>query len=85
MLFENVLKNIIKILSISFLKLSGGVGGGVDSENNHAGSSISDQCYFYAKYSTNASTRACFYKFLGEQNNRSKSAARCVAIAINFF
>ena len=25
-------------------------------------SPISDQCYFYAKYDKNASTRACFFK-----------------------
>ena len=30
---------------------------------------ISDQCYFYAKYDKNASTRACFLKFLSEKNN----------------
>ena len=53
----------IKILSISFLKLWGG------GENNPVMSSISDQCYFYAKYGKNASTRACFLKFLREENN----------------
>ena len=37
--------NIINILSISFLELSGG-----GAENNLVRSSISDQCYFYAKY-----------------------------------
>ena len=30
--------------------------------------SISDQCYFYAKYDKNESTRACFLTFLMEQN-----------------
>ena len=49
-----------KTLSISFLKLWGG-------EKNHV-RSISDQCYFYAKYDKNTSTiaiyRACFLKFL---------------------
>ena len=39
------------------------------SENNPVKSSISDQCYFYAKYDKNASTRACFLKFLRKQNN----------------
>ena len=34
-------------------------GGG--AENNPVRSSISDQCYFYAKYDKNASTRACFF------------------------
>ena len=33
------------------------LGGG---ENNPVGSSITDQCYFYAKYNKNALTRACF-------------------------
>ena len=41
-------------------------GGG---ENNPVRSSISDQCYFYAKYDKNASTRACFLNFLRKQNN----------------
>ena len=41
-------------------------GGG---ENNLVRSSISDQCYFYANYDKNASTRACFLKFLWEQDN----------------
>ena len=36
---------------------------------NPVKSLISDQCYFYAKYDKNASTRACFFKFLREQNN----------------
>ena len=48
-----------------FSKTLGGGGG----ENNPVRSSISDQCYFYAKYDKNASTRACFLKFLREQNN----------------
>ena len=43
------------------------LGGG--GENNPVRYSISDQCYFYAKYDENASTRACFFKFLREQNN----------------
>ena len=38
------------------------------AENNPVGSPISDQCYFYAKYDKNASTRACFFKFLRKQN-----------------
>ena len=38
---------------------------GVGAENNPVRSAISDQCYFYAKYDKNASTRACFLKFLG--------------------
>ena len=42
-------------------------GGG--AENNPVRSSISDQSYFYAKYDKNASTRACFLKFLRKQNN----------------
>ena len=45
-------------ISISFLKLWGGGG----AENIPVRSSISDQCYFYAKYDKNASTRACFFK-----------------------
>ena len=46
-----------------FLKLWGG------AESNPVRSSISDQCYFYAKYDKNASTRACLLKFPSEQNN----------------
>ena len=36
--------------------------GGEGDENKPVGSSINDQCYFYAKYDKNASTRACFFK-----------------------
>ena len=36
--------------------------GGGGGENNPERSSISDQCYFYAKYDKNVSTRACFSK-----------------------
>ena len=43
--------------------------GGGGGENNPVRSSISDQSYFYAKYDKNASTRACFLKFLRKQNN----------------
>ena len=43
------------------------LGGG--AENNPVRSSISDECYFYANFDKNASTRACFFKFLREQNN----------------
>ena len=32
---------------------------GEGAENNPVRSSESDQCYFYAKYDKNASTRAC--------------------------
>ena len=39
------------------------------AENNPVRPPISDQCYFYAKYDKNASTRACFLKFLRKQNN----------------
>ena len=42
------------------------------AENNPVRSSISDQCYFYAKYDKNASTRACFSIFLGEQITHSR-------------
>ena len=42
--------------------------GGGGGENNLVRSPISDQCYFYAKYDKNASTRACFLKFLRKQN-----------------
>ena len=66
------------MLSISFLKRGGG------AENIPVGSSISDQCYFYAKYDKNASTRACFFYFSGRKITHSKSVARCVAI-INIF
>ena len=46
-----------------FFKLWGG------GENNPVRSSVSDQCYFYAKYDKNTSTRACFLKFPRKQNN----------------
>ena len=39
------------------------------TENIPVRSSISDQCYFYAKYDKNASTKACFFKFPREKNN----------------
>ena len=39
------------------------------AESNPVRSSISDQCYFYAKYDKNASTRACLLKFPKGQNN----------------
>ena len=58
------------------------LGGG--GENNPVRSSISDQCYVYAKYDKNASTRACFLNFSGSKLTHSKSVARCVAI-INIF
>ena len=50
-----------------FSKPCGGGGGG--AENIPVRSSITDQCYFYANYDKNASTRACFLKFLRKQNN----------------
>ena len=56
---------------------------GVGAENNPVRFSISDQCYFYAKYDKSASTRACFFNFSGSVTH-SKSVARCVAI-INIF
>ena len=37
------------------------LGGGGGAENIPVRSSKSDQCYFYAKYDKNASTRACFF------------------------
>ena len=66
MLFENVHNNIINILSISFIKLSGGGG-----ENNPVRFSISDQYYFYALYNKKASTRACFF-FSRSKTTRNK-------------
>ena len=55
------------------------------AENNPVRSSISDQCYFYAKYDKNASTRACFFKYFPlSKITHSKSVARCVA-KINIF
>ena len=53
--------NIVHFFSKTFF-----LGGG--AENNPLRSSI-DQCYFYAKYDKNASTRACLLKFPREQNN----------------
>ena len=55
------------------------------AENNPARSSISDQCYFYAKYDKNASTRAYFFNFSGSKITHSKSVSRCVAIIDIFF
>ena len=43
-----------------FLNFGGG------AENNPVRSSVSDQCYFYAKYDKNVSTRACFFKISQE-------------------
>ena len=51
---------------VHFLSKTLGGGGG---ENNPVRSSISDQCYFYAKYDKKASTRACLLKFPREKNN----------------
>ena len=62
------------------LKLWGG-----GAENNTMRSSINGQCYFYAKCNKNASTRACFLKFLGEQITHSKSVARCVVTIFIFY
>ena len=39
---------------------------GTEAENISVRSSISDQCYFYAKYDKNALTSACFFKLLRE-------------------
>ena len=39
------------------------------AENNPVMSSISEKCSFHEKYDKNASTSACFLKFLREQNN----------------
>ena len=47
--------NIVHFLSKLFFWRAG-------AENNPVRSSISDQCYFHAKYDKNASTRACFLK-----------------------
>ena len=63
---------------IYFVKLWGG------AENNPERSSISDKCYFYAKYDKNASTRACFFNLSGSKITHSKSVVKCVAI-INIF
>ena len=76
--FENVLENLISILYCSFTFEN--FGGGV--ENNPERSSISDECYFYAKYDKNASTRACFFFNFSWSVTDSKSVARCVAIII---
>ena len=54
--------NIVHFFSKTFVFGGGG-------ENNPVMSSISGQCSFHAKYDKNASTRACFLKFLREQNN----------------
>ena len=59
------------------------LGGG--GENIPVRSSIIDQCYFYAKYDKNASTRACFFNFSGRKITHSKSVARCVAIIDIFY
>ena len=54
------------------------------AENNPVRSSISDECYFYANFDKNASTRACFFNFSGSKITHSKSVARCVAIIDTF-
>ena len=66
------------MLFIFFLNFGGG------AENNPERSSISDKCYFYAKYDKNASTRACFFNFSGSITD-SKSVARYVCSYNNYF
>ena len=70
--------NIVHFFSKTFT-----IGGG-GAENNPVRFSISDQCYFYAKYDKNASTRACLLKFPSSKITHSKSVARCVAIIYIF-
>ena len=45
-------------------------------KNNPVRSSINDQCYFYAIYDKNASTRACFFKFPREQNDTQQECSQ---------
>ena len=52
----NIFVIFFKSINCSFLFQNFGDG----VENNPVRSSISDQCYFYAKYDKNASTRSCF-------------------------
>ena len=59
------------------------LGGG--GENNPVRPSISDQCYFYAKYDKNASTRACFFKFFREQNTSWQECSQIVCSYNLFF
>ena len=54
------------------------------AENNPVGSSISDQCYFYAKYDEKHQLEHVFFNFSGSKITHSKNVARCVAI-INIF
>ena len=54
------------------------LGGG--GENNPVGSSISDQCCFYAKYDKNALIKAWIFNFSGRKITHSKSLARYAAI-----
>ena len=55
------------------------LGGG--AENYPVRSSISDQCYFYAKYNKNVLTRAFFFNWSGRKIAHIKSVAmQCVAI-----
>ena len=59
------------------------LGGG---ENNPVRSSVSDQCYFYAKYDKKHQLyRACIFNFSGRKITHSKSVARCVAIIDIFY
>ena len=60
------------------------LGGGGGGENNPVRSSISDQCYFYAKYDENHQLEHVFFNFSGSKMTHSKNVARCVAI-INIF
>ena len=60
-LLENVHKNIIKYCPFVSKTLGG-------AEKNPVRSSISDRCYFYAKYDKNYSYRACFLMLIWEQN-----------------
>ena len=54
------------------------LGGG--AENNPVRSSISDQCYFYAKYDKKHQLEHVFSNFSGSKITHSKNVARCVAI-----
>ena len=56
-----------------------------EGENNPVRSTISDQCYFYAKYNKNASLELVFFYFSGSKITHSKSVARCIAIIDIFY
>ena len=60
---------------INIVHLFFNFGGG--AENNPVRSSVSDQCYFYAKYDKTHQLEHVFINFSGSKITHSKSVVRC--------